>query len=474
MRLFNWFGKGGAETVEKSSAAGVPAAGFLPTLGSVSSVAGVQISQGTAVSVSTVYACAMHRAMDFARCTPRILPIKEGRSGEVNTTHPLAKILKRPNWVQTWYEFAVQMQMAVLLRNNAYAVILRKPNGEPQYLIPVNPDAVMVLEASDGQVFYNINRVGLFQIAALRDFPTSVPAEHVLHIRGLTFNMLVGASTIGLARDSIGLAMGLEQQAARFVGNGARPSGVLQSKKKITKDVADRLKKQWEDFASGVQNSGKTILLEDEIEWKAAQISSVDLEFIAQRNFSVQDISRFFGVPLWKLGIPGELGKVEIDGAQQEYVNSSVMPDTEMWEQKLNMHFDLEADGLMADFDERNLFRASEKTRINNQRLRVMSGLATPNECRKEEGLPPLEGGDTLMFPVNTAALGSDVTGTAADGAGRPASGTLPDGGNGNKAGKKAARAREAPPAIVARKIDKTALAGQFEAATAFRKKAGQ
>ena len=33
------------------------------------------------------------------------------------------------------------------------------------------------------------------------------------------------------------------------------------------------------------------------------------------------------------------------------------------------------------------------------------------------------EGGDNLMVPANTAALGSDMTGTAPDGAGRPAGG---------------------------------------------------
>lgn len=431
MGLREWFGFG---PVTKSAAvAGSPAAGYLPTLGAVPSVAGVQISQGTAISVSTVYAAVMQRAKDFARCTPRLLPIKDGRSGEANTTHPIAKILANPNWVQTWFEFALQMHVALILRNNAYAVILRDAKGDPQYLIPVNPDCVMVLEASDGQVFYNVNRQGLFQIAVLRDLPVSIPAEDVLHIRGLAFNIHVGVSTIGVARDSIGLAMGLEQQASRFMSNGARPAGVLQSKKQLTKEAAQRLRDQWEALRSGIQNTGRTAILEDEVEWKPMQLTSVDLEFIAQRRLAIEDLSRWFGVPLYKLGVTGELGKTKIDDAEQAYVNATIMPDCEMWEQKLQKHFNLTADGLQADFDERNLLRASEAVRINNQRLRVMSGLATPNECRKEEGLPPMKGGDELMFPVNTAALGSDMSGTSADGAGRPEGGTLADGGNGNK-----------------------------------------
>nr|WP_237682058.1 phage portal protein [Agrobacterium vitis] len=434
--MLSGFQNRGSSSGSVSKSAGIPASGFLPTLGAIPSAAGVQISQGTAIGVSTVYACVMQRARDFARCTPRILSLEDGRSGDKNTDHYLAKILRRPNWVQTWFEFALQMHVALLLRNNAYAVILRRPDGTPQYLIPVNPDNVMVLEASDGQVFYNVNRQGLFQMAALRDHPVSIPEEDVLHLRGLAFNMLVGVSTIGIARDAIGLAMGLEQQSSRFMQNGARPSGVLQSKGKLNKDSAERLRDQWDSMRSGIQNAGRTAVLEEGTEWKPMQMTSVDLEFMEQRKFQSEDIARFMNMPLWKIGITGELGKTKIEDAQQEYVDSVIMPDIELWEQKLEMHFDLDAAGLQADFDERNLLRASETIRINNQRLKVMSGLATPNECRAEEGLKPMEGGDKLFFPVNTAALGSNVTGTAADGAGRPENGTLADPGNGSKDGK--------------------------------------
>ena len=269
---------------DKSASSGVPAAGFLPTLGSVSSAAGVSISQGTAITVSALYAGVMERASSFARCTPSLRTIKDGRSGAPVVDHPVAKLLKRPNWIQTWFEFAIQMHSAYVLRNNAYAVILRDANGLPQYLLPVNPDNVMVLEAADGSIFYQVNRQGLFQMWALNKLPLAIPAEDVFHLRGLTFNMLIGVSTIGVARDSIGLAMGLEQQAARFIMNGARPSGVLESSKKISADTAKRLREQWENLRSGIQNVGRTAILEDGLTWKEMQLTSVDLEFIEQRK----------------------------------------------------------------------------------------------------------------------------------------------------------------------------------------------
>lgn len=425
--------RSGDHVVTGKASSGIPSNGYLPTLGSVPSVAGVQVSQATAVTVSVVYAAVMQRAKDFARCTPRIFSVADGRAGDAILDHPLSALLRSPNWVQTWFEFAVQMEVALLLRGNAYAVILRDHRGDPTALIPVNPDNVMVLEASDGQLFYNINRQGLFQIAALRGLPVSIPAEDVFHLRGLAFNMTVGISPISLARDSIGVSMAQEQQAGRWISNGARPAGILTVKNQLSEPAAERLRKQWQNLREGLSNTGTTAILEDGMDWKPMQLNSVDLQFIEQRKLSVEDVSRWFGVPLWKLNVSTELKSLRLDDADQAYVNATIMPDLELWEQKFDKEFSLRDNGMMADFDERKLLRASESTRVDNQRKRVMSALATPNECRAEEGLPPLPGGDELMFPVNAAALGSDVSGSAADHAGRPDDGTLADPGNGSR-----------------------------------------
>ncbi|TMI98464.1 MAG: phage portal protein [Alphaproteobacteria bacterium] len=416
-------------------ATGFPASGSLPMLGSVASATGLAINQGTAVGVSTVYACVSIRSKDVARCTPRLLKANAPRSQTPIKAkdHAVAALLKRPNWIQTWFEFAYQMEAAFLLRNNAYAAILRDGAGRPYALIPINPDAVTVLEALDGSIFYQVNRVGLFQMAALKNFPGAIPAEDVLHLRGLTFNMLVGVSTIVLARDAIGVAMGLEQQRARWMANAARPSGVLKSKKRLDDNAAARLRTQWESFSQGLQNVGRTAILEEEMDWQAVSLTAEDLLFIEQCNFSVQEIARFWGMPLHKLGVPDTASKARLDQADQAYVNTTIMPDLDLWEQKFEQMFDLDKEDLVVNFDETRLLRAEAATRINTHRLAVMSGLETQNEGRADEGRPPLPGGDVLLSPVNLAAAGSDRTGTAPDGAGRPEDGDLPDPGAANE-----------------------------------------
>lgn len=415
------------------ASAGVPSYGMIPPLGSIASASGAQISQATAMTVSAVYGCTDRLSTDLARCTPSIKRLNDDGS-KTTVKHPLDKLLKRPNRQQTWFEFKRQIDVSVTLRGNGYAAIRRsKWNGEPLELIPINPDAVMVLEAADGSIFYNVNRIGLWQIAMLRDFPTAIPAEDMLHVRGLSFNSLVGVSTIGLARDSIGLAMALEQQANRWIANGARPSTWLKTAKQLTTQAGERLKRQFDDLFAGYANTGKTVVLEDGIEPVALQLTSVDLQFIEQRKLQPEDICRFFGVPPHKVFVTtGTRSANETLAAQdQDYVNSAITQRAVNFEQRFGWTFGLDQEDLFLELDIGQLLRADVMTRANVSRINILSGKTTQNEERIGEGLKPMPGGDRLMMPTNMAAEGSQISGGAPDGAGKPKGGTLGDGGAG-------------------------------------------
>ena len=410
------------------SFAGLPSAsGTLPTLGGLPSASGMRVSQATSLQVSTVYSCVRIRSRDLARCRPQIQRVDATGNRAVVAGHPLAPLFTRPNRLQTWFEFAEQMHVAFLLRSNAYAVILRDWRGSPTELIPINPDLVTPLEAPDGSIFYNISRAGLWLAAVLAPVDIAVPDYDVLHVRDLTFNSVVGVSRIALARDAIGLALVQEQQASRWAGNGARPAGVLQSKKQLSEPAAQRLKASWDALQSGIANVGRTAVLEDGIEWHPMALSSVDLEFVQARLTQVKEIARFWEVPLHKLGENEGLPRASIGELNADYVQNVVMSDATRYEQRIAMTFGI-GDGLEVKFDEHELLRADLATMMNSARTGVLSGLLTQNEGRNYIGYGPLPNADTLLAPVNLAPNGSAADGVAPDGAGRPPAGDLPGG----------------------------------------------
>ena len=94
----------------------------------------------------------------------------------------------------------------------------------------------------------------------------------------------------------------------------------------------------------------------------------------------------------------------------QEYLNYSLSTWIEMWEQRIPFTFGIDTDEMFIKFDVDRLLRADITTRFAANRVALGgTGWMTMNEVRGNEGLPDVEGGDTVFRPVNTAPLDSDV-----------------------------------------------------------------
>lgn len=427
----------GGMAAPRRKAATLESGAWFPFIGSVKSASGVAINQATALRQSAVFACVNVIGEDVARAEPKLyrpLPDRTLADGarayggrEQVTNHWLARLFKRPNRVQDWYQFAGFMERSVQLKSNAYAVVLTDRFGTPSELIPMNPDKAVVLESVDGGIFYQFAPSGLFELSIFQRMPNAyegfrVPAESVFHMHELGFNMLVGSSRIGFAAEAIGLALGQEQQAARWLTNGAMPSTLLTTEGKLTAEAAKRIKGEWEQFASGIANTGKTVVMEQGLKPEKLAFSSVDLEFMAARGLQVEDILRFFRMPPHKAQKLDKATNNNIEAQDADYINNTLAPKFTRWERRLEYHFDLDREGLVVDFDISDLFRASPTARMLTARQGVAGSILTPNEARfhYDRNLIPDPNGDERFEPNNMAATGSDASGSAPDGAGRP------------------------------------------------------
>lgn len=391
---------------------------------------GIRVNQQTALQVAAVMSCVSIISEDVSKLTPEIWRRRPDGGREIATAHPLRPVLLRPNDWQTPFEFSQMMMASLLLRGNAYAVILRDGRGRPYMLVPINPDRVMLWEAPNGALFWVITRAGLHEMAVLRDVPYFVPYADVLHWKGLSGNGLVGISKISANREAIGLASAMEQLASRTIGNGAKPSGVLESDKKITQEIADKLKQRWQDTQGGLSGAGKLLVLEDGLKWKPLSLTFADLQFIASRKYQNNDIANIFRVPAYMIGEDAKSAKVNISQQSQEYLNNTLMSYVDIIEQRYAFTFDLGEEYCVA-LDLGKILKADIASRYGAYRIGQM-GWLTVNEIRLAENLNPVDGGDQIMRPVNMAPLdsdvfagnapgvGSDVTGTGAEGGGRP------------------------------------------------------
>ena len=393
------------------------------------SATGIQINQQTALQATAVMACVRVLSEDVSKMTPRMYRRytkgihKNGARELVEPgNHPLARLLVRPNDWQTWPEFCRMMMIAFALRGNGFAVILRNRRGDPVTLVPINPDRVTLWQSPEGTLFWWVTRSGLHELNVLSNMPLLIPYEDVFHLKDLSADGLVGTSPISLAREAIGLSLAQEQQYARLMGSGARPSGVLTTDQLLTDGTAARLRDSWESMNAGLSNTGRTAILEQGLKWTPLTINSVDLQFLQMRQFQVIEIARIFRVPPHMLGDLSRGTFNNITQQSQEYRNNTLTSHTDLWEKRFAFTFDLDFNEYEIDFDETALVKADITARFNAYRVSTLTGWETRNEVRVKENMLPLDGLDEPLAPaneINGSNVGSDMGGEN-PGAGQP------------------------------------------------------
>lgn len=367
--------------------------------GSVSK-AGVAVTPGAALRVAAVYACV--RIISGAVAT---LPLQLKRwvdtaTREDASDHPLWKVISRkPNRWQTPSQFRRMQQAHILLRGNAYALIVRSM-GRVLELVPMHPDQVKCEQLDDLSLAYTFTRKDGRKIV--------LPQSEVMHLVGLTLDGVHGVSPITYARETIGLALAQEEHGSNTFKNGARISNVLSHPHKLGVEGLKFLQASLDQFRSGGENEGKDLILEEGMEVKPLAMTAEDAQWIESRKFSRSEIAMFFGVP------PHMIGDTEkstswgtgIEQQSQGFVAYTLEDHLTTWEQTIARDlFGEKDDQLYARFNRAALVRGDLKARMEAHAIGLQWGIYNPDEVRAIEDLNPRSDGrgDKYYDPPNTA-----------------------------------------------------------------------
>lgn len=371
-------------------------------MGGAATGSGVQVSDSSAMRVSAVYACVRVIAEDLAKLPVQVWRELPDGSRELARDHALHQILRRPNRHMTIVSWLMAMGSAWGFRGNGIAVILRDGRGRANGLWPVHPGCVTIYEAMDGALFYAISRRTTLENAVLRNVPIMVPDYDILHVRGMTFDGVVGLSPLAQLREAIGIAIAGEEMSAKMLANGAQPGGVLKHPKTLTQPVADRLRSTWNSRYAGSGNAGSTVILEEGMEFQALGMTSVDAQFLEQRKLTIEEIARGFRVPLHMIGMLDRMTNNNVEALTRAYYDQTLMPMLEAFEAEFARAFNL-PENVYVEFDVKRLLRADFKTRQEGYRTMFQSGALMPNEWRIDEGMNPNKAGRVFARPLNTA-----------------------------------------------------------------------
>ncbi|MBZ9985679.1 phage portal protein [Mesorhizobium sp. BH1-1-5] len=410
-----WFGKGSAVAIAEPRAA-VQSAGLGRLIttsaeleeamraGSFSS-SGTLVTADTAMRSAAVYACTRIRSSVVANLPIDVKLRVDDRTRKDASDHWLWKLLRRrPNRWQTPSQFKRMQETHLLLRGNAYSLIVWS-RGEALELIPLHPDRVECKQADDLSLSYVYTRKDGRQV--------TLSQKEVMHLVGLTLDGVNGVSVLTYARETIGLDQSMANHGSTIFKNGARVSIVLKHPQKLGKEGLDFLKASLDDYRSGGESEGKALILEEGMDTSPLAMTSEDAQWIESRKFSRTDIAMFFGVP------PHMIGDTEkstswgtgLEQQTQGFITFSAEDDLTTWEETITRDL-IPADepNLYVRFNRAALVRGDIKTRWEaysiGRQLKVMSA----NDVRAMEDMNPIEGGDVYENPLITVDKSKEVT----------------------------------------------------------------
>lgn len=376
---------------------------------------GASVTPSNAMRVAAVYACVRVRSGVVANMPLHVKRRIDDRTREDATDHPVWKLMRRkPNRWQTPAQFRRMLQAHLILRGNAYAMIVRS-RGNVVALIPLHPDRVECTQKDDLSLEYTYTRNDGRRIRLTQ--------EEVFHLVGLTLDGVRGVSAITYARETIGLSLSMEDHGATTFKNGARVSGVLKHPKKLDDPTIARLRASLDDFRAGGEREGRSLILEDGMDYAAMAMTAEDAQWIESRKFSRTDIAMFLGVP------PHMIGDTEkntswgtgIESQTQGFVTFSAEDDLTTWEETINRDLIGDDTSVYARFNRAALVRGDIKARWEAHVKALQWGVMSPNEVRALEDLNPRDDGDIFYPPPNTSGSADTTTKGNGDESAQPA-----------------------------------------------------
>ena len=231
----------------------------------------------------------------------------------------------------------------------------------------------------------------------------SYNADEILHFKTLSTDGYVGVSPLASCKDAIGWGIAVETYGNTFFSNGAKLSGVLSTDRQMSEIAIERLKRSFQEQYASLNDSNKTLILEEGLKFQQVSISNEQAQFLASRQMAIQEVARVFNIPPHMLKDLSKSSFNNIEQQSTEFVRYSVMPYLSNIEDEMNLKLfkENEQGKIFTNFDANGLLRGSANDRSDFYEKMVKIGAMTINEVRERENMNRAETGDELYMPAN-------------------------------------------------------------------------
>lgn len=357
---------------------------------SVDTKAAQKVTPNTALTISALYQGVRLLSNSYALLPHSVYKKSGDGSQELKADHPVHKLLyRRPNILMYSFLYRSAMAKAVILRGNAFSLIVRDGLGVPQSLEFWHPDDVKVIKYK-GELYYQNNELHPNQTYFAAD---------VIHVRGWCEDGEMGRSFIHYAKNAIALAQSAQAFAVDSYDDKGLSSGVIESENSLEPNAKKIIQDGWKHAMSDTGRY-KVRVIDEGMKYKPINLTPEQAQLIKTLGWTVEDIGRWLNIPSHKLRISGEGGYNSVLQMETDYLQTAVMPLAEPMRQENENKLFSKSETLEGYFIYQNyakMLQVLPKDRTEYYKNMLFTGAITPNEIRVLEGLNPYDGGDQFM-----------------------------------------------------------------------------
>ena len=342
-----------------------------------------------------VYSAIKVRADALTRPPVVVYRRSESQSGPqrlpVGPAHPAQQLLERVNRWYTRADLWRATEIYLNLWGSAYWMLDRDADGNPE-LWPLRPDRVSIVPDRDeyirGFVYHGRSRM------------IALTPDEVVWFR--YFNPLeeyAGLSPVAPARMAVDMGRDGLRFNRNFLRNSAQPDFVMLTNEYMNDSEVDDFYRRWEARYRGPANARRPAVASFVRDIKTLGLSHRDMDFIQGLRWSLEEVSRAFGVPRPLLSDLERATFSNVNAAERFFWRNTMVPEMTflagqvtrklfplLGYENLEMEFDLQSIEALAE---------DENARAARESQLLDRGVLTINEVRRTRNLPDVPWGNT-------------------------------------------------------------------------------
>lgn len=363
------------------------------------------IGEDVVLKIPTVQSCYELIAGTIAQ-----LPIylyretEDGSVDKISDDYRNILLNDEPNEFQSAYSMKKQMVKDYLFRGATYSYVERNGN-EILEIITLNASDIIVdkyikdgFRVVDADIKVMGKQEGRQGNGKNDKKPLQIlkPYDCIIALKDSS-DGLTSKGILDYGKDVFQVALEEKKYTSGIYKNGALPLGVLKTTGRLTQGAVDKLKASWQSLYSGSSNAGKTVILEEGLDYSPVSLKPGDLLLTDNRKDVISDICKLFNLPESLIDVT----KIKYGSLEQNnihFLQYTLSPILTALENGLNRALLLEEEkknGYFFAFDTSEVLRSTDREKYDAVKVALDGGIMSINEARYKLNLPKIK--DDIM-----------------------------------------------------------------------------